>query len=84
MMNDALPNNPAALKDLLLKRQRTHLARTVLLQSRMENMAAQTSAFQVRIEMLEQAFREWEARKQAVESPQCPVRPTPDGTPAEE
>ena len=62
MMNDALPNDPVALKDLLLKQQRAHLARTVLLQSRLENMAAQTSAFQVRIEMLEQASREWEAR----------------------
>ena len=62
MMNDALLNDPVALKDLLLKQQRAHLARTVLLQSRLENMAAQTSAFQVRIEMLEQASREWEAR----------------------
>jgi hypothetical protein len=53
MMNAALPNDPAALKDLLLKQQRAHLERTVLLQSQLENMAAQTSAFQTRIEVLE-------------------------------
>ncbi len=62
MMNAALPNDPAALKDLLLKQQRAHLERTVLLQSQLENMAAQTSAFQTRIEVLEQKEQQFAQR----------------------
>jgi len=54
MFNAALPNDPAALKDLLRKQRREHLR--------------QALAFQDRIDTLEQASRQWESRNQAAEA----------------
>ncbi len=63
MMSDAaLPNDPAALKDLLRKQQRAHLERNLALQSQLESMASQTSAFQARIEVLEQKEQQFAQR----------------------
>ena len=57
MMNAPLPDDPSMLKDLLMQQRRDHLHQIMAMQTRiqgLEDMATQTSAFQARIEMLEQ------------------------------
>ena len=57
MLNVALPNDPALLKDLLRKQRREHLR--------------QAAVFQNRVAVLEQNAREWESQKQASEARQA-------------
>lgn len=64
MINAPLPDDPALLKDLLMQQRRQHFHQTRTMRARMDSMEA---AMQARIQGLEQALGNSEARKQAAE-----------------